>query len=308
MYTLPEDTRAESDSEDRSQSAPMPSAEQQPAKSDSAGSAVPQEASDQVQEDGATTTETQVQSDTDDLELPEGVTERTREQFNKLKGMLREEREQREKRENVFESIKPKGQEPKMQTSGAMSDGQIQDVISQFIDPDTGVVDVNGLNRVIAQTAARSARAEQVVRSFTAQQRQMEEERQAQEAFEAYPNLDPKSDGFDETLHRKTRAFLVDSMLKPGDYGNKTLTYREAADLAHEGIEKAVEDAKKEGAKEALEDLTPKEQAALEAQGRSDKRTAGASLEELRKRSRRGDKDAELAIIERLKKIPPEKP
>ena len=65
----------------------------------------------------------------------------------------------------------------------------------------------------------------------------------------------------------------------------------------------AAEEAEKKGAKKAVEDLTPKEQASLEATGRSDQRSETvSSLEDLRQRSRRGDLEA---VVERLKNIPP---
>ena len=89
-------------------------------------------------------------------------------------------------------------------------------------------------------------------------------------------------------------------MLNPNDYNGKQLSFKEAAELAKKMSGVSVEAIKKEAIKETLEQLTPKEQASLEATGSSTRRTqVTGSVDELRQRTRKGDLDA---IVERLKR------
>ena len=76
---------------------------------------------------------------------------------------------------------------------------------------------------------------------------------------------------------------------------------KQAGDLLKTPSVTAVAEAKKEGAKEALEQLAPKEQASLDQVGSSNARTQTLeNLEGLRRQSRRGNSDA---IMERLKNL-----
>ncbi|MBM4401858.1 MAG: hypothetical protein FJ044_01275 [Candidatus Cloacimonetes bacterium] len=268
-----EDTRAKEEAEEGKQPESMPSSETKEPKKPLEGAAE----------------ETVGSVEGEEPKLPEGVRERTRQEFDKLQQRLREERQRREQLEQKFASTQP--QQPQYPQA-------TQSTIDQFIDPMTGEVNVRGLNQAIAQTQQRAVRAEQMVQRYI-------EEQQSREAYVAYPQLNPDAENFDGDLHRRTRAFLLDSMMNPKDYGDKQLSFKEAAELASRGLEKAVAKAEEAGAKKALEQLTPKEQASLEAEGRSDRRKeAMADLQKLREKSRRGDLEA---IVQRLKKVPEKK-
>ncbi len=216
-----------------------------------------------------------------ETELPEGVSERTRREFDKLRTQLREERANRMKNQSVFEQLRP-SQQP-----------LTQDQINSYVDPQ-GNVDINGLNKAIYSAQTRAANAEQTVQRWI-------EDQQTQEAHRAHPELNPNNTKFDQVLHNKTRALLMDSMLNPTDYSGRPLTYKQAADLAKGITAQALTEAEKMGAQKAVESLTPKEQASLEATGRSDRRTQVGDMDSLRQRTRKGDMGA---IMERLKGIP----
>lgn len=279
---MAEDTRANKEAEEDAQPEPMPSSDQQ--------------AADSVKSDVAAPSEevsTQVKAD-DELQLPEGAPERTREEFDKLKQRnkrLKEELERKKRTESVFDSMRP---QPEPAAPPAVSPE-----VEQFIDPQTGYVDVGRLNQAMTQQRQEIAATRQQIQQYV-------EAEQEREAYKTYPELNPKvADKFDDAFYRRTRAVLMDSMVNPQDYGNRALTLKEAADEAKGSTGKVVEKAKKEGAKEAMEKLTPKEQASLEATGRSDRRAkveTGSSSEDLSVRTRYGDK---AAIAERLSKIPP---
>lgn len=256
---------------------PMPSSEQTTTEVQPSQTAAVDES--QV---SAGTERTEVQEE-NSLELPEGASDRTREQFDKLKTQLRDERAKRVNTQSVFEQLRP--------SQPAMTQAQI----NQFVDPMTGNVDVNGLNQAIYSAQQRATNAEQTVQRWI-------EDQQTKEAFSAHSELNPQNSNFDRSLHNKTRALLLDSMVNPQDYNNKQLSYKEAADLAKGVSSKVIAEAEKVGATKAIEGLTPKEQASLEATGRSDRRTEVSDLDTLKQNTRRGDLGS---IVERLKGIPP---
>ena len=258
-------TRAE-DAEKQTPQEPMPSSKQKTP-----------EPTNQEQEAPATVTKPEAEGEA----LPEGTKERTTQQFEKLQKQLQEERKQRMELETLVSSGKqtpdPKGNE--------------------FYDPGTGMVDAGKLKQNIDLAQQTAQRAEAAVKN----QQQMDERRQEVDAHEAYPQLNPDADPktFNGDFYRKTRAVLTDSMVYPEQYGGRKLTLKEAADMVGGNTPKAVADAKELGAKEAVESLTPKEQASLEATGRSDRRgDLNSNLEDLQTRSRKGDLEA---IVQRLK-------
>ena len=200
-----------------------------------------------------------------EAELPAGVKERTTEQFEKLKSRLADERSKRIKAEQIFTALKgtPK---PAQQPKGVAQ--QNVELRQQ----------VNNLSRQVQGLAV------------------VETEKQEREAFASYPSLDPEGSKFNEGFHDAVTGLLTNSLLR-----GKKITFKEAADKIAGLSKKELKKAEKAGADKALEQLTPKEQASLEAAGRSDKRLPSTDLAELQARTRRGDIDA---IHERIKNLP----
>src|SRR4030042_1074657 len=121
--------------------------------------------------------------------LPTGASERTSEQFDKLKDsnkrlyeanqLLQQELSRKKQLEQQFKPVQttvPQEQQPK---------------IEQFIetDPVTGEQFVNEdrLKKAISEAQNRATRAEQAVQSYIQQQQQREEQKQTEEAYKAYP-------------------------------------------------------------------------------------------------------------------------
>lgn len=213
--------------------------------------------------------------------LPDDVSRRTAEQFEKLRDDLREERRRREQLEEAFTS---KQQQPVVDNT-------------PMYDPTTGYVDVNKLEatrRTAFEAQQRALSAEQKFEKYV-------QEQQEREAFTSYPELNPDARNHDKVLFNTTRAIITDSTMNPQDYGGKPLTAKQAADIAVKQRTKIVETAKQEAATHAIEQLTPKEQASLEATGRSDRRNDVQDRSDLVERTRRNDLDA---IMQRMKAIP----
>lgn len=217
---------------------------------------------------------------TPDEGLPEQVSERTREQFDRLTEQLRTERARREKLETTFRALQPK------------APAQPEPIM----DPYTGQVDprMTEINQRAWQAEQRAVQAEQAISNFYTEQ-------QTREALVAHPELDSTSKSFDKQFHIATRALLMDSMVNPGDYGDEQLTYKEAADRAKELRKVQVDQVRKQAASEAIEQLSPKEQATLEATGNPTRRNeVNDSLPDLQQKTRKGDLDA---IVSRMRGI-----
>jgi hypothetical protein len=214
--------------------------------------------------------------------LPESASDRTKSEFEKLKTQLREERERREVLEGAFKTLQPK-EEPYQ---------------APIYDPDTGYVN----EQVLTETQRRAIQAEERATKAEEAIKQFRMEQETKEAYQAYPEADPSSNEFDPKLKNLAAGVILQSMLNPQDFGGKQFSLKEAYDyLKADTQSAAVEQARKEGAQEAIEQLTPKEQAALEATGTSGRRSdVGQNHETLVQRTRKGDFDA---IAERMNRI-----
>lgn len=87
---------------------------------------------------------------------------------------------------------------------------------------------INEVNEIARTTANK-------FESYIQNAEQRESQRQEQETYQAYPELDPgpwNADKFDRELHKLTRSILTDSYVNPVDYGNRNLSFKEAADIA----------------------------------------------------------------------------
>lgn len=202
-----------------------------------------------------------------DLELSREVSNRTREQFNKLREQLNYYKNQNTANEQKLKSL---------------------------YDEDTGLINKDGLNS-LSQTAYS---AEQRARAAEDKLNRYLDSLQEREAYQEFPELDPNNAGFDRDLHKAVRGYITDSMVNPMDYGGKELTMAEAARLITNIANKKAKKVEKQVAKEVVSKLTPKEEASLEAKGKSDR--APIDMDNIRERSRKGDR---LATIERLKRL-----
>lgn len=221
-------------------------------------------------------------------QLPDDSSERTRIRFDELTSQLKEERQRREALESAFSTLKPKEEPVK------------QDVI---YDPTTGLLNEQALTNVQlrAQEAEKQAReTRERLDGYLEDQKKQNQVREDMEAYSAHPELNPKSDTFNKDLRDVTASLLLQSMVHPENFGNKQLTHKEAGDKAKELIAKLSGNIATVAAKEAIEQLSPKEQAALAATGSSNINGDQTDVTTLRRRSQRGD---DSAIVERLRRM-----
>ena len=218
--------------------------------------------------------------------LPDSAKDRTKREFDKLQEQLISERTKREYAEGVYNSLY------KQQQASKKADTK------PIVDPDTGLIDeksLTNLDKRSVDAEKRVAELEQSVRGYISNV-------EDREAYEAHPGLNPHvKDTFDRKLHIETRKILTDSMVNPQDYGGKQLSFKEAGDMAKGTGTEAVKEAKEKGAKEAVDNLTQKEQASLAAEGSEiNRRNVTDDIDSLRSATRLGDDEA---LAERLNKL-----
>lgn len=263
-----DDQQANQPADGQQQPAPMPSAEQQVPNVPTSEPASPQ---------GVST-----QPISTEVVLPDSAKDRTKQEFEKLKTQLASEREQRIKIEQMFNNMR-QPQAP-------------QNQLPDYYNPETGEVDVMKLEQRNRHLEQQLQQLKGTVQSITEKERIQQEE----ETFKVYPELNPNNgpEKFNQAFHRAVTGYLTDAYLR-----GENPSFKQAADAINSLRDKDIKDAEKKGANQALEQLTSKEQASLEAMGRSDKRQeVYSNLESLQQRSRRGDVSA---IAERLSKMRP---
>ena len=222
--------------------------------------------------------------------LPDEASERTKTRFDELTNQLREERQRREALEGAFKTLQPK-----------QSD-QVQPFeLSPIYNPDTGYLNEDALaqrDRLLLEARQQQQEIAQQLSQERAQRASELQEREAMEAYSAHPELNPDAKTFDKNLHAVTSSLMLRSMVHPEEFGNKQLSFKDAGDQAKSMIRQIADGARTEGAKQAMEQLTPKEQATLEATGTPARRgDIATNLDTLRFQTRRGNQDA---IVQRL--------
>lgn len=194
---------------------------------------------------------------------PTGMTEEQRKAFQEQRleiKKLKEEKEKRAKGENAFNAFRPQSQ------SGVPD-------INSFVDTETGNVDWAGYNRAVINQA--TAVAQQTVNE------QLDENNARQKFPEVFADPD-----LEEAVAGQWFA---------NKFKGKDVSISDLAERFSRKLSKATTKAEKEGAKKALTELTPKEQASLTVQSQSDGAKTQATVEEeetLKYQTRYGNDDA----------------
>lgn len=233
--------------------------------------------------------------------LPEGVSERTRKEFEKLKAHNKELSDKLRGYEvndygDVFNSLRgPKASTPEVDLRAFpnLNQQQVESISNKFVD-EYGNVDVEAFNRALASANATAKQAATEAREAREQLRRMEEERQAREAHSAYPQLDPKSPNFDPEFFEAVRDRLVANMYQ----GRQENLVDAAAKVSKfYKSETIVNKAKEQAINEFKEAEETKRQASRAPQGKP-AATPAVNVDDLRARISRGD---ETALAERMK-------
>ena len=223
-------------------------------------------------------------------EVPEDLPQDTEEQRKAFQRMrheidsLKEEAKARQKSQAAFDVLKPR---PRPVSAQGID-------INQYVDADTGTVDMGAyntaVNQLIQQAHVDSAQAAATV----------EERLDEQNARRSVPQLDLDSKEYDAEFEKDVAArYLFEK------FNGNNVTMTQIAKELGKKYSKATTKASEDGAKEALERLSAREQAALAANsqsgGQARSQQSAGDTEELRSRTRFGD---ERAMTERMSRIP----
>lgn len=239
----------------------------------------------------------------DDIALPEEVSERTRQQFEKLKARyekkLQDAIAQQTQPEqpkspytSVYDTFRP--QQPAapvhpVQQEGAfgfsnLTQQQVDNITQQFVDQE-GNVDINGLNRALntanqqaQQALQRAAQAEERLMRF-------EENQQVRDAHSKHPELDPTSTTFDPKFFDLVRDRLLRNIYEAKqqtllDVANDIRTFYQPAKPVN------LEKVKEEAVTQYREAQQARVQGPIEA-GKGESRVPQITPEELRERTRK---------------------
>lgn len=260
------DEKADKNVEEEAQQESMPDSEQK--------------ATEQTDSSVAQETEEALGTSADDSgELPEGVSERTAEQFERLRGELREARQKAQ----TYESMLGRKQEP-------------EEEVEPLYDQKTGYVNVQALEKLQKQALDADKRAKRAEEQIT----KANQDAQVRELYNAHPELAKPSTKEAKELYDDAERIWLHSQAYPEKYDGMALSQKQAADLAKKRMGN-----KPETPKQEAERLEPKEQASLEASGRPTQGVqAKVASEEDQQRlavgTRLGDRQS---MIERMRAI-----
>lgn len=235
--------------------------------------------------------------------LPSEASERTKQRFesltasnNTLAKELAEEKRRAKALEDAYKTL----------SHGKTSETQKQEQ-APIYDEETGLFNEEVLNNYQARTevAERNAQeakqiAEGLRSDYQTRERERTEKIEAEEAYNAHPDLKPGSKEFNKELHDFTTAIILQERYLNGN----ELTFKEAGDRAKASISKIVGNAREEGARETQAQLEAKDFASVETTGSPNKaQQAETNLETLRRLSRTGSPKGEAAMLERISRF-----
>lgn len=164
-----------------------------------------------------------------------GVSDRTREQFEKLTSSnqtLNQANEQLRRELEAYRAQAKAPAQPTVQQSIKQAQASGVDPASYVeVDPKTGerFVNENKLNDVLLELQTKTSKAEQTIQNYIKTNEDRRIQQQQEIAFKAHPELQPGTEKFDRKFYQKVRATLQDSMFNPDEYG-KVFSLKEAAD------------------------------------------------------------------------------
>lgn len=233
----------------------------------------------------------------DDLQLPEDSSERTKEQFEKLKAQLRERNERIKSLEqpqqqptSIFDDFRMPGADvPSANDYQGLTQQQINEMAPQFVNED-GELDVENFNRALQDANQRVLAAEEKARQALDRVTRYEESQQLREAYRDYPDLDPQHKGFDRQFYDLvSQTIMVENHAKGGN-----ITLKQAADHVsnfYKRPETNIQKVKDEAVEEYKASQAKRAQGPVET-GKGQSRESLDDYQELRRRSRQGDNDA----------------
>ena len=228
-------------------------------------------------------------------ELPEEASERTRNEFEKLKAHNRQLKEQVDSlksrttpRPNLVDELYPQVQP--QQNVHNLSAEQVSIASSANLVDENGYVDIAALNATFAQLNKQANDARQEAQAARQQVERYEHTQEARQVYKEYPQLDPENDDFDESFANLVKRNMIGQMYESG----KSSYLKAAKEIG--SLLKT--DPKKAQSEEEKQANLQKRDLASQSVNTAKRQSSNSTLEELRTKSVNGDMDA---ISQRLK-------
>lgn len=257
------------------------------------------QADEESSEDVQSLTTEEQESDLSDEEEREALAnaknpERTRAYIERLKAERDAARTPtRSQPQSVFDEFRI----PSADQYAGLNQHEVDSLTHQIVEDD-GTVDVARLNAALAEANQKALFAQQQAQQTAERVQRYGEGRQLKEAYEIFPQLDPKHKKFDPNFYEMvSQKIMVENYAKGG-----AMTVKQAAEHINQFYrrpETNLEKVKDEAVQEYKENQAKRQQGPVE-KGKGEPRVALEDHEDLRARTRRGDAGA---VAERLKAL-----
>lgn len=219
-------------------------------------------------------------AESNEPQLPDGVAERTKEEFEKLKAHNSELKKQLDAyngKTSVLDELKPA--EVPVETPN-LSTTKVAEIKSKFVD-ENGYVDVDAFESALNRAEERARRAEEKAEKVEKKIQNSEETAQVKAAHAEYPVLDPHSEQFDPKFYELVKLNMIGQMMN----GKSDLlaAAREVSKLYTPAPKASSEEVRKEK-------VAKREQATESVSGRG--RGESSDKDELIMKTQAGDTDA----------------
>jgi len=244
-------------------------------------------------------------------EEQETSTDRTSEQFEKLKAANRELKKERDGYKDILTSLKPSNKEPvaalqKQVPPAVGAEGDIKDKVRSMVDKE-GFLDGNKLVDVLDTLDKKTREAETLAKKVAIQAKKVAEAQEQQQKTEKmqkvhakYPQLDPNSESFDEVFYEAVRNDLIGQMMSgkedpmaAADKWNAILTEQGRKEVTV--ADKKEEIAEKQSQKEQINAVKPRSSSMSGYY-------SDTTEEDLRAKVRAGKKGALAEVLSRYEK------
>lgn len=242
--------------------------------------------------------------------------ERTKAYIDKLKDQLKTattkvpEPQVQEQSESPFDIFNPKetplGPIPEMPLQQHfnvpnLNPLQVQNIKNQFVRED-GSVDIDGLNNALSRANYDASQSRAAVTALQKQMERSEQRLEEREAYQSHPEIDPANKG---AYNKQLFNLVTDRLVKNMFLGKKESLSQVTNQIKSEiGYQPKVDTQKVEA--QAVEKYKETQRARVQGPfeaGRGQERMDTATIEDLRKMSRRKGPQAEAAISQRLKAL-----
>jgi len=219
--------------------------------------------------------------------LPDGVAERTAEEFSKLKehnAQLKAENEAYKSKTSVLDDLRPSSEAP-LPFTPSLTQTNVEEIKSSLVD-ENGYVDVARLELALKTADDRARKAETQAQQAEARMQRFEESTQVRAAHAEFPHLDPKSEAFDAKFYELVKNELIGQMMK----GEQDII-QAAKKVSEFYVPKVdVTEAKEEAVNQYKSNITKRAMANEKGSGRG--RTEPSNRDDLIQKTLKGDNDA----------------